>query len=125
MWQRAELEQRNSEVETEEALLVTEGRSVDDVRHTVDGDLRENFTRLSRKIEVAETESQLALRVGGGILGERVSAPGALRDFLPRFSSGRSSRPSPRTSGPHFATPCRFTVPQVELRTGHYFGFGL
>ena len=78
-------------METEEALLVTDGASVDDVRHTVDGDLLENFTRLSRTIEAAETESQLALRVGERILGERVSTPGAPRDFLPRFSSGRSS----------------------------------
>ena len=41
------------------------------VRHTVDGDLLENITRLSRKIEVALTESQLNLRVGSGVLGER------------------------------------------------------
>ena len=81
----------NAEVETEQALLVTERASVGKVRHTVDGDLLENFTRVSRKIEVAETESQLNLRVGSGILGERLWAAGAPRDFLDRFSFGRSS----------------------------------
>ena len=37
LWQRAEPEQRNAEVETEVALLVTEGALVSDVRNTVDG----------------------------------------------------------------------------------------
>ena len=35
--------QKNAEVEMEEAPLVTENASVDDVRHTVDGDLLENI----------------------------------------------------------------------------------
>ena len=90
LWHRAELEQGDAKVETEETLLVTEGASVD-VRHTVDGDLLESITHLPQKIEVAETESQLALRVGNRILGETVSGAWAPSDFLPRFSFGRSS----------------------------------
>ena len=71
----------------------------------MDGDLLENITRLSRKIEVAETESQLAPRIESGILGERLSAAGAPRDFLRRFSFERSST----------APQGRFTVPHVEV----------
>ena len=87
-------------------------------RHTVDG---ENFTRLSRKIEEAETESQLAPQVGRqNSWREGVGAwgiEGLPSSILIRtvFHRSAGTRPSPRTSDPHCTTPCRFYVPQVGV----------
>ena len=89
--------QKNAGVEMEEALLVAENASVDDVRHTVDGDLLENMAEHgSCRDRAPLARGELKQLIGSWPLeleqvywrGCRARDP---RDFVPQISFGCSS----------------------------------